>query len=891
MEQINNENQFAQETLPVSLEEEMRKSYLDYAMSVIMGRALPDVRDGLKPVHRRVLFAMNELGNHFNRPYKKSARVVGDVIGKYHPHGDSAAYETIVRMAQPFSMRYCLVDGQGNFGSVDGDGAAAMRYTEVRLKKIASEMLADIDKDTVDFGPNYDGNEQEPLVLPTRLPCLLVNGSSGIAVGMATNIPPHNLVESVNACLMVLDRPDCSIEEIMTVLPAPDFPTGGIIYGLDGVREAYRTGRGRVVMRAKTHVEEFDHGNREMIVIDEIPYQVNKRILLEKIAKLAAEKQIEGISFVRDESDKKGMRGVIELKKGANADVVLNNLYKNTQLEDSFGMNMVALVNGQPKTLNIKDIIVEFLNHRREVVTRRCQFELRQAQARAYLVEGQAVALANIDEFIEIIKSSANAQEAERRLLARTWDAPLVNQLLIRSQLDAKLLRPEDADMSAGIQLDGRYQLTDVQTKNILQMRLQSLTGLEQTKIENEYTTLAEQIKDLLDILAKPVRVTQIIADDLRNLVENYGDGRMTQIVASAKDVKTKDLIPLREMVVTLTDTGYIKSQASIEYRAQKRGGQGKKATQMKDGDIIDQLFVATTHDVLLCFTNQGRMYWLNVWDIPEGSSASKGRPIVNLLQLTENEKISVVLPISDEDYEKDLYIFMATTAGVVKKTAIADFKNQRKAGIIAVNLNEGESLIGAEVTDGHHDVMLFSDEGKAVRFGEEEVRAMGRNATGVRGMKLEGDAKVIAMLVAQDENQTVLTATENGFGKRTLLSEFTRHGRGTKGMLAIQTSERNGKAVGAILVDETDEIILLTSLGKLVRTRVSEIRVMGRNTQGVTLITMDEGVSLVGLQRVHDSDNETDLEQEDENTEVTEEVTAVQQAENEAETSTESES
>ena len=891
MEQINNENQFAQETLPVSLEEEMRKSYLDYAMSVIMGRALPDVRDGLKPVHRRVLFAMNELGNHFNRPYKKSARVVGDVIGKYHPHGDSAAYETIVRMAQPFSMRYCLVDGQGNFGSVDGDGAAAMRYTEVRLKKIASEMLADIDKDTVDFGPNYDGNEQEPLVLPTRLPCLLVNGSSGIAVGMATNIPPHNLVESVNACLMVLDRPDCSIEEIMTVLPAPDFPTGGIIYGLDGVREAYRTGRGRVVMRAKTHVEEFDHGNREMIVIDEIPYQVNKRILLEKIAKLAAEKQIEGISFVRDESDKKGMRGVIELKKGANADVVLNNLYKNTQLEDSFGMNMVALVNGQPKTLNIKDIIVEFLNHRREVVTRRCQFELRQAQARAYLVEGQAVALANIDEFIEIIKSSANAQEAERRLLARTWDAPLVNQLLIRSQLDAKLLRPEDADMSAGIQLDGRYQLTDVQTKNILQMRLQSLTGLEQTKIENEYTTLAEQIKDLLDILAKPVRVTQIIADDLRNLVENYGDGRMTQIVASAKDVKTKDLIPLREMVVTLTDTGYIKSQDSIEYRAKKRGVQGKKANQMKDVDIIDQLFVATTHDVLLCFTNQGRMYWLNVWDIPEGSSASKGRPIVNLLQLTENEKISVVLPISDEDYEKDLYIFMATTAGVVKKTAIADFKNQRKAGIIAVNLNEGDSLIGAEVTDGHHDVMLFSDEGKAVRFGEEEVRAMGRNATGVRGMKLEGDAKVIAMLVAQDENQTVLTATENGFGKRTLLSEFTRHGRGTKGMLAIQTSERNGKAVGAILVDETDEIILLTSLGKLVRTRVSEIRVMGRNTQGVTLITMDEGVSLVGLQRVHDSDNETDLEQEDENTEVTEGVTAVQQAENEAETSTESES
>lgn len=864
MSQENHDHLFAHETVPISLEEEMRRSYLDYAMSVIMGRALPEVRDGLKPVHRRVLYAMNELGNFYNRAYKKSARVVGDVIGKYHPHGDTAAYETIVRMAQPFSMRYCLVDGQGNFGSVDGDGAAAMRYTEVRLEKISGEMLADIDKDTVDFGPNYDGSEREPLVLPTRLPCLLVNGSAGIAVGMATNIPPHNLTESVNACLLVLDQPECTIDDIMQVLPAPDFPTGGIIYGLDGVREAYKTGRGKVVIRAKTHIEEIGDGGREAIVIDEIPYQVNKRILLEKIARLAAEKQIEGISFVRDESDKNGMRGVIELKRGANADVVLNNLYKTTQLEDSFGINLVALVNGQPKLLNVKEIIVEFLNHRREVVTRRTNFELRSARARAYLVEGQAVALANIDEFIEIIKTSANSQEAEKRLLERTWPAGIVAQMLERAQFDSQYLRPEDADMGAGIMPDGSYRLTDIQTKNILQMRLQSLTGLEQSKIENEYADLVAQIADYLDILNKPERVTQIIAADLRNLVENYGDGRLTQIVASAKDVKTKDLIPLREMVVTLTDTGYIKSQASIDYRAQKRGGQGKKAAQIKEGDLISQLFVATTHDVLLCFTNKGRMYWLNVWDVPEGSSSSKGRPIINLLQLTEDEKISVVLPISEDFYAKDLFIFMATSRGTVKKSPIADFKNARKAGIIAINLNEGDDLIGAEVTDGHHDVMLFSDEGKAVRFSEEDVRDMGRTAIGVRGMKLEGDAKVIAMLVAQDETQTVLTATENGFGKRTLISEYTRHGRGTKGMLSIQTSERNGKAIGAILVNDDDEIILLTSGGKLVRTRVREIRVMGRNTQGVNLITMDPDVRLVGMQRVTDSDEDPAPAQEE---------------------------
>lgn len=851
------ENKIASEMMPISIEEEMKRSYLDYAMSVIMGRALPDVRDGLKPVHRRVLFAMNELGNFYNSSYKKSARVVGDVIGKYHPHGDSAAYETIVRMAQTFSMRYCLVDGQGNFGSVDGDGAAAMRYTEVRLKKIAGEMLADIDKDTVDFGPNYDGSEREPLVLPTRLPALLVNGSAGIAVGMATNIPPHNIREVVNACLMVLSNPTCSIDEILTVLPAPDFPTGGIIYGLDGVREAYRTGRGRIVIRAKTHFEEFDNGNRDSIIIDEIPYQVNKRLLLEKIVKLSNEKQIEGISFVRDESDKHGMRGVIELKRGANPEVVLNNLFKATQLEDSFGVNLVALVNGQPKLLNLKEIIVEFLNHRREVVTRRTEFELRQCRARAYLVEGQAVALANIDEFIQIIKTSPNAQEAQRRLLERNWNAELVSQMIARSNIDVRFLRPEDADMTAGLQMDGSYRLTSVQAKNILQMRLQSLTGLEQTKVEEEYSQLVATIEDLLDILAKPARVTEIIGEELRNLSLEYGDERMTQIVASATDFKTKDLIPQREMVVTLTNTGYIKSQASIEYRAQKRGGQGKRFTQMKEGDLVNQLFVATTHDILLCFTNKGRLYWLNVWDIPEGSSASKGRPIVNMLDLQDEEKVTTILPISDEDYTKDLYVFMATTNGTVKKTPINDFKNQRRMGIIAVNLVEGDTLVGAELTDGTSDVMLFADNGKALRFSEDDVRSMGRNATGVYGIKLAEGAKVIALLSAKDEDRTVLTVTENGFGKRTRVGEFTRHGRNTQGMISIKTSERNGKVVGAILVDDTDEIILLTSKGKLVRTRANEVRVMGRDTQGVTLITMDEGVSLIGLQRVSETDDE----------------------------------
>ena len=839
----------------VNLTDEMQTSYLDYAMSVIMGRALPDVRDGLKPVHRRVLYAMSELGNTYRSPYKKSARVVGDVIGKYHPHGDAAAYETIVRMAQDFSMRYCTVDGQGNFGSVDGDSPAAQRYTEVRMTRIASDMLAGIDQETVDFVPNYDASEVEPTVLPTRVPTLLINGSAGIAVGMATNVPPHNIVEAINACLLVLDRPDCTIDEIMELLPAPDFPTGGIIYGLGGIREAYRTGRGKAIIRAKTEIEEIEGTDREAIIVKEIPYQVNKSQMLEKIAQLGSEKKSEGISFVRDESDKDGIRGVIELKRGANTEVVLNNLYKITELESSFGINLVALVDGQPKLLNIKEIIEAFINHRWEVTTRAALFQLKTARSKIYLLEGQAVALANIDEFIEVIKTSANGAEAEERLLSRSWPSALVGELISRTKLEPKYFRPEGEDLTKGLQSDGTYYLTSAQAKNILQLRLQTLTGLEHERIEKDYAELAEEIHQLVTLLNNRDLMQQKIAADLREVQESYGDARRSEIVADAKDFKTKDLIPLREMVVTMTDTGYIKSQASAEYRAQKRGGQGRKATEVKEGDIISKLFVATTHDVLLCFTDKGRMFWLNVWDLPEGSSNSKGRPIVNLLELND-EKVSVVLPISDEDFQKDLYVFMATANGTVKKTPISDFKNQRKAGIIAVNLVEGDYLIGAAITDGVHDVMLFNDEGKAVRFAEEDVRSMGRTATGVRGMRLEGDSKVIAMLVAQEDDVTVLTVTENGYGKRTPINDYTRHGRGTKGMISIQTSERNGKVVSALLVNDNDEIILLNSAGKLVRTRVNEIRVMGRNTQGVRLISMDQGVTVIGVERVTENDD-----------------------------------
>ena len=867
---------FAKETLPISLEEEMRRSYLDYAMSVIVGRALPDARDGLKPVHRRVLYAMHELNNDWNRPYKKSARIVGDVIGKYHPHGDSAVYDTIVRMAQDFSLRHMLVDGQGNFGSVDGDNAAAMRYTEIRLSKIAHEMLADIDKETVDFGPNYDGSEQEPLVLPSRLPNLLVNGSGGIAVGMATNIPPHNLNEVVDACLHLLRQPAASIEELMEIMPAPDFPTGGIIYGMQGVREGYRTGRGRVVMRAKVHFEDIDRGQRQAIIVDELPYQVNKKTLQERMAELVHEKKLEGISHIQDESDKSGMRLVIELKRGEVPEVVLNNLYKQTQLQDTFGMNMVALIDGQPRLCNLKELVEVFLQHRREVVTRRTVFNLRKARERGHVLEGLAVALANIDEFIRIIRESPTPPVAKAELMARAWDSQLVREMLTRSRADGAVVnaddyRPEGLERACGMQSDGLYRLSDTQAQEILQMRLQRLTGLEQDKIIAEYKDVMAQIDDLLDILARPERVSIIIGEELTALKVEFGQtkagARRSTVEHHAQDLGTEDLITPTDMVVTLSHTGYIKAQPVSEYRAQKRGGRGKQATATKEDDWIDQLFIANTHDWILCFSNRGRLYWLKVWEVPSGSRGSRGRPIVNMFPLQEGEKINVVLALTGEmrDFPDDHYVFMATSMGTVKKTALPEFSNPRKAGIIAVDLDAGDYLIGAALTDGAHDVMLFSDGGKAVRFDENDVRPMGRNARGVRGMSLEEGQSVIAMLVADGETtadsaepnarNSVLTATENGYGKRTNINEYTRHGRGTKGMIAIQQSERNGKVVAATLVRGDDEIMLITDKGVLVRTRVAEIREMGRATQGVTLIALDDGAQLSGLQRIVEND------------------------------------
>ncbi|ARP82691.1 DNA gyrase subunit A [Bordetella genomosp. 8] len=864
---------FAKETLPVSLEEEMRRSYLDYAMSVIVGRALPDVRDGLKPVHRRVLFAMHELNNDWNRAYKKSARIVGDVIGKYHPHGDQAVYDSIVRMAQDFSLRYMLVDGQGNFGSIDGDNAAAMRYTEIRLAKIAHELLADIDQETVDFGPNYDGSEKEPLLLPSRLPNLLVNGSSGIAVGMATNIPPHNLQEVIDGCLYCLRNPECSVDELIELIPAPDFPTGGIIYGLSGVREGYRTGRGRVVMRAKTHIEDMEKGNRQAIVVDAIPFQVNKKTLQERIAELVNEKKIEGISDIRDESDKDGMRLVIELKRGEVPEVVLNNLYKNTQLQDTFGMNLVALVDGQPRLLNLKQMVEYFLQHRREVVTRRTVFQLRKARERGHVLEGLAVALANIDEFIAIIKAAPTPPVARQELMARSWDSSLVREMLTRADGDTPggiaAYRPDDLLPSYGMQEDGLYRLSDTQAQEILNMRLQRLTGLEQDKIVGEYKEVMATIADLLDILAKPERITVIIGDELQAIKAEFStaakDVRRSEVELNATELDTEDLITPTDMVVTLSHGGYIKSQPLSEYRAQKRGGRGKQATAMKDDDWIDQLFIANTHDFLLCFSNRGRVYWLKVWEVPQGTRTSRGKPIVNMFPLADGEKVNVVLPV--KEFSDDHYVFMATSRGTVKKTPLSDFSNPRKAGIIAVDLDDGDYLIGADLTDGKHDVMLFSDAGKAVRFDENDVRPMGRNARGVRGMMLEDAQNVIAMLVAGDEEQSVLTATENGFGKRTSITEYTRHGRGTKGMIAIQTSSRNGKVVGAVLVQPEHEIMLITTGGVLVRTRVSEIREMGRATQGVTLISVDDGSRLSGVRRVVESDADLDVEADSEET------------------------
>lgn len=860
-------DQFAKETIPISLEEEMRKSYLDYAMSVIVGRALPDARDGLKPVHRRVLFAMHEANYVWNRPYVKCARVVGDTMGKYHPHGDASIYDTLVRMAQDFSLRYTLVDGQGNFGSVDGDAAAAMRYTECRLDKIAGELLADIDKDTVDFVPNYDGKEKEPSVLPTKIPNLLINGSSGIAVGMATNIPPHNITEVIHGALHVLRNPDCTIDELIELIPAPDFPTAGIIYGVSGVRDGYRTGRGRVVMRAKTHFEEYGKdGGRIAIIVDELPFQVNKKSLLERIAENVRDKKLDGISDIRDESDKSGMRVVIELKRGEVPEVVLNNLYKQTQLQDTFGMNMVALVDGQPKLLNLKQMLQCFLSHRREVVTRRTVFELRKARERGHVLEGLAVALANIDDFIAIIKAAPTPPIAKVELMARPWDSSVVREMLARTGdgntpggVDA--YRPENLPKHYGMQADGLYKLSDDQAQEILQMRLQRLTGLEQDKIVNEYKEVMEHIADLLDILAKPERVTVIITDEMTLAMNEYGAGkkdvRRSQIELNATDLETEDLITPQDMVVTLSHTGYMKAQPISEYRAQKRGGRGKQAMATKEEDWIDQLFIANTHDYILCFSDRGRMYWLKVWEVPQGSRNSRGKPIVNMFPLQDNEKITVILPLSGENrtFPEDHYVFMSTSLGTVKKTPLKDFSNPRKAGIIAVDLDDGDFLIGAALTDGKHDVMLFSDSGKAVRFDENDVRPMGRTARGVRGMNLEEGQHVIALLVAENEQQSVLTATENGYGKRTPILEYTRHGRGTKGMIAIQTSERNGKVVAATLVNTTDEIMLITTGGVLIRTRVSEIREMGRATQGVTLIAVEDGTKLSGLQRVVETD------------------------------------
>ncbi len=838
---------FAKETLPVSLEEEMRRSYLDYAMSVIVGRALPDARDGLKPVHRRILYAMHEANYVWNRPYVKCARVVGDVLGKYHPHGDTATYDALVRMAQDFSMRYPLVDGQGNFGSVDGDAPAAYRYTECRLEKLAGELLADIDKETVDFGPNYDGKELEPLVLPARIPNLLINGSSGIAVGMATSIPPHNLGEVVDACLALLMDPEIPVDELIERLPAPDFPTAGIIYGLEGVREGYRTGRGRVVMRAKCHFEDIEKGGgRQAIVIDELPYQVNKANLCAKIGELVREKVIEGITEIRDESDKSGMRVVIELRRGEMPEVILNNLYRQTQMQDTFGINMVALLDGQPRLLNLKQLLEAFLRHRREVVTRRTQFELKKARERGHILEGLAVALANVDEIIALIKASATPAEAKAGLMARPWRSALVEEMLARAH--GEDYRPVDLAPEYGLKPDG-YHLSEVQAQRILEMQLQRLTNLEQDKILTEYKEVMERIGDLLDILDKPERVTRIIAEELAGVKREYGDRRRSQIVAETQSFSMEDLIAPQDVVVTLSHAGYIKAQPLDEYRTQKRGGRGKQAAGTREEDFIERLFIANTHDYILCFSNRGRMYWLKVFEVPQGSRTSRGKPIVNLLKVEEGERITTILPV--KEFAEDRYVFMATAQGTVKKTPLSEFSRPRANGIIAVNLDEGDHLVGAAITDGRHDVMLITDEGKANRFDENEVRPMGRAARGVRGMKLPAGARVIALLVAEDERQYVLTATENGYGKRTPITEYTRHGRGGQGMIAIQTTARNGKVVGAALVDETDEIMLITTGGVLIRTRVAEIRAMGRSTQGVTLIQLGEGEKLSGLEKV----------------------------------------
>ena len=849
---------FAKETLPVSLEDEMRRSYLDYAMSVIVGRALPDARDGLKPVHRRVLYAMHELSNDWNKAYKKSARIVGDVIGKYHPHGDTAVYDTIVRMAQSFSLRYMLVDGQGNFGSIDGDNAAAMRYTEVRMARIGHELLVDIDKETVDFGPNYDGSEQEPLIMPARIPNLLINGSSGIAVGMATNIPPHNLNEVVEACLALLRNPDMTIDELIEIVPAPDFPTAGIIYGVTGVREGYRTGRGRVIMRARTHFEDIKgSADRQAIIVDELPYQVNKRSLLERIGELVNDKKIDGISDLRDESDKSGMRVVIELKRNEVPEVVLNCLYKQTQLQDTFGMNMVALVDGQPRLLNLKQMLECFLSHRREIITRRTVFDLRKARERAHIQEGLAVALDNVDEIIALIKASPTPADARRGLMSKLWQSATVGEMLQRAALDAT--RPEGLGLEYGLSKSG-YLLSEAQAQAILELRLQRLTGLERDKIVADYGELLERIADLMDILARPERITEIIVEELNVVRAQFGDKRRSEIVLDTQDLALEDFITPQDMVVTLSHSGYIKSQPLADYRAQRRGGRGKQAATVKEDDFVDHLFTANTHDYILCFSSRGRLYWLKVFEVPQGARNGRGKPIVNMFPLEEGEKISAILPI--KEFVEDRFIFMCTAQGTVKKTPLSDFSNPRKAGIIAVGLDEGDYLIGAEITNGSQDIVLVSDAGKAVWFDEEDVRPMGRTARGVRGMRLGEGQQVLSLLVADNHQETVLVATENGFGKRTVLADFRHSGRGNQGVIAIAASERNGKVVAARLVKDQDEIMLITTGGVLIRTRVAEIRELGRATQGVTLIALDEGEKLAGLERVVESEDEAEGDQ-----------------------------
>ncbi|ELZ5938221.1 DNA topoisomerase (ATP-hydrolyzing) subunit A [Providencia vermicola] len=841
----------AREITPVNIEEELKSSYLDYAMSVIVGRALPDVRDGLKPVHRRVLFAMNVLGNDWNKPYKKSARIVGDVIGKYHPHGDSAVYETIVRLAQPFSMRYMLVDGQGNFGSVDGDSAAAMRYTEIRMAKIAHEMLADLEKETVDFVPNYDGTEQIPEVMPTKIPNLLVNGSSGIAVGMATNIPPHNLGEVISGCLAYIDDEDISIEGLMEHIPGPDFPTAAIINGRRGIIDAYRTGRGKVYIRARAEVEVDEKNGRETIIVSEIPYQVNKARLIEKIAELVKEKRVEGISALRDESDKDGMRIVIEVKRDAVGEVVLNNLYSLTQLQVSFGINMVALHQGQPKILNLKDIIAAFVRHRREVVTRRTIFELRKARERAHILEALAVALANIDPIIELIRQAPTPAEAKAGLVARPWDLGNVAAMLERAGDDAA--RPEWLEEQFGVH-DGKYYLTEQQAQAILDLRLQKLTGLEHEKLLEEYRDLLKQIEALLYILRSPERLMEVIREELEAIREIYNDARRTEITENSADINIEDLISEEDVVVTLSHQGYVKYQPLSDYEAQRRGGKGKSAARIKEEDFIERLLVANTHDTILCFSSRGRLYWMKVYQLPEASRGARGRPIVNLLPLEQDERITAILPV--REYEEGYYVFMATASGTVKKTPLQDFSRPRSAGIIAVNLNDGDELIGVDLTNGSNEVMLFSAQGKVVRFAEDAVRPMGRTATGVRGIRLVDEDKVVSLIIPRGEGH-ILTVTENGYGKRTAEQEYPTKSRATQGVISIKVSERNGNVIGAIQVDETDQIMMITDAGTLVRTRVSEVSVVGRNTQGVTLIRTAEDEKVVGLQRVAETEED----------------------------------